>query len=96
MALHLALEQPIRRFNDTIIGTTVAHLGKRHLEEIDILVPNPEVVGEANDALTPLMYLEINLRKQNRVLREARDLLLPRLVSGELDVSELDLGEVLV
>ena len=26
------------------------------------------------------------------MLREARDLLLPRLVSGELDVSELDLG----
>ena len=33
-----------------------------------------------------------DLRKQNRLLREARDLLLPRLVSGELDVSELDLG----
>ena len=32
-----------------------------------------------------------NLRRQNRALREARDLLLPRLVSGELDVSELDL-----
>ena len=40
------------------------------------------------------MILEANLRKQNRVLREARDLLLPRLVSGELDLSELDLDGV--
>lgn len=38
----------------------------------------------------PMRELMSNLQRQNRALREARDLLLPRLVSGELDVSELD------
>ena len=88
--LHLALEQPIQRFNQTIIGTTVAHLGKRHLEEIFIAEPSPPVFAAVSKRLQAIHELELNLRKQNRLLREARDLLLPRLVSGELDVSELD------
>ncbi len=90
--LHLALEQPIRRFNETIIGTTVAHLGKRHLEEIWVAEPPPLLLAAATQHLYPMFELELNLRKQNGVLREARDLLLPRLVAGELDVSEIDLG----
>jgi len=32
------------------------------------------------------------LRDKNTTLRRTRDLLLPRLVSGELDVSELDIA----
>ena len=94
MHLHLALETPIAEFNRSIIGTTVAHLGKRHLEEIHVLVPSTELAPLVLDALEPLMRLEQNLRKQNFLLAEARDLLLPRLVSGELDVSELDFDAV--
>ncbi|MCY4257203.1 MAG: restriction endonuclease subunit S [bacterium] len=89
--LHLALEQPIHKFNETIIGTTVAHLGKRHLEQIWVMQPHPLILATANQSFQPIFELESNLRKQNRVLRKARDLLLPRLISGELDVSELDL-----
>lgn len=89
--LSLALEQPIRDFNDSIIGTTVAHLGKRHLQEIEIVVPTDNVLEAATVTLQPMFDLEIALRKQNRVLSETRDLLLPRLISGELDVSDLDL-----
>lgn len=94
--LFLALEQPIRNFNDSIIGTTVAHLGKRHLQEIDLLVPPPEVLERATNTLQPMFDLEITLRKENQLLFEARDLLLPRLISGDLDVSELDLDLDLV
>ena len=36
------------------------------------------------------MELIKNLLGQNRILIRARDLLLPRLISGERDVSELD------
>ena len=42
-------------------------------------------------SVAPMRELMSNLRKQDRVLREARELLLPSLVSGELDVSELGL-----
>jgi type I restriction enzyme S subunit len=88
--LHLALEQPIRRFNESISGTTVAHLGKRHLEEIALLVPADPVLRWAQETFQPMFDLEINLRKQNRVLEAARDLLLPRLISGDLDIADLE------
>ena len=39
-----------------------------------------------------MLQLTDNLLRQSEVLREARDLLLPRLVSGELDISEFDVG----
>ena len=35
--------------------------------------------------------MTVSLRQRNANLRRTRDLLLPRLVSGELDVSELDI-----
>ena len=80
--LYLALEQPIQRFNTTITGTTVAHLGKRHLEEIVIAEPQPSVLALATKYLRPIFELDLNLRKQTQVLREARDLLLPALGVG--------------
>ena len=54
--------------------------------------PTDDVELAFSETVGPMNYLRKNLATQNRVLREARDLLLPRLVSGELDVSELDLG----
>ena len=60
-----------------------------------IAVPTEGIGYDFADNARPMFKLIGNLAAQNEVLREARDLLLPRLVSGELDVSELDLGEVL-
>ena len=62
---------------------------------LPIIAPVDELVNALSEQLQPTNELVLNLVDQNRVLREARDLLLPRLVSGELDVSELDLAEVL-
>lgn len=62
---------------------------------LPIVAPCTELVDAAAEQLKPMNELVLNLIEQNRVLREARDLLLPRLVSGELDVSELDLDGVL-
>ena len=43
------------------------------------------------EAVEPMLSLADILLRQVEVLREARDLLLPVLVSGELDISDLDL-----
>ena len=57
-----------------------------------LLAVSPFTVMERFSEVTaPMFQLVATLADQNVVLREVRDLLLPRLVSGELDVSELDL-----
>jgi type I restriction enzyme S subunit len=89
--LYLSLEKPIRDWNRAIVGTTVAHLGKRHLELIKVLTPPPSLASPLAVSLDPIFDLEIGLRKATRHLRITRDLLLPRLVSGKIDVTDLDI-----
>jgi len=80
---------------DSIGGGTIFNaVTKTDMERIELLRPTSEVAEAFEAAVVPLVELGENLTKQNRVLREARDLLLPRLVSGELDVSELDVSEL--
>ena len=60
---------------------------------LDYGIPHPTIDVEQafSETVAPMNTLRNTLAAQNRILRSARDLLLPRLVSGELDVSELDL-----
>jgi type I restriction enzyme, S subunit len=86
----LAMRQPIRDLNQSIIGTTVAHLGKRHLEDIMLLVPTAQVRSAAGALFNPLFEQELILRNAVTNLIATRELLLPRLVSGEVDASGVD------
>jgi len=89
--LLLALKRPIHFFDSTVVGTTVAHLSDEDLKSINIPVPDPEVSRLAMASFDQLFKLELSLRLRNVVLRKTRDLLLPKLISGELDVSDLDI-----
>jgi type I restriction enzyme S subunit len=40
-----------------------------------------------DETVGPMMQLILNLERENRNLRAQRDLLLPKLISGEIDVS---------
>lgn len=84
--LFLALRAPIQHFNSTIVGTTVAHLGDSHLKSINLLVPDERVLNITKELLDLIYNLEIGLKLKNSNLRKTRDLLLPRLISGEVDV----------
>ncbi len=56
-----------------------------------ILCPDESVVVRFGAMVEPMFRVREVLRRQNANLRTTRDLLLPRLVSGDLDVSELDI-----
>lgn len=58
-------------------------------EEAPLLLPDSETLRLFHERTEALMLQQENLRLRNANLRRTRDLLLPRLVSGELDVSEL-------
>ena len=80
---------------DSIGGGTIFNaVTKKDMESIMLLNPPTSVVEQFESVAALLAELVANLSRQNQVLTNARDLLLPRLVSGELDVSELGLGLV--
>ncbi len=55
-----------------------------------VVAPPLELVASYARAVEPMLSLADVLLRQTEALRESRDLLLPRLVSGELDISDLD------
>ena len=78
-----AIQEPIKFFEKTLVGATVAHLGKKHIDSIEMIVPSNEKL------YVPFQKEFIqrqNLLAQIRLLTEARDRLLPKLMSGEIAV----------
>jgi len=55
-----------------------------------VALPDGETLSRFEAAVKPMFEAVFNLARRNANLRRTRDLLLPRLVSGELDVSALD------
>lgn len=91
--LFLSLQGPIKHLEETIVGTTVAHLSAKDLSSMKVLVPDDDTLSRMTDALDPMYALEISLQRKNRNLRTQRDLLLPKLVSGEIDVSSIPMPD---
>ncbi len=77
-----AIYEPIKFFERTVVGATVAHLGKKHLDSIYLLT-SPE---EFYEPFKTFFDKRLLLMNQNRKLREARDRLLPKLMSGKVKV----------
>ncbi len=86
--LFLALEKPIQELNKAIVGTTVAHLGDMHIRTIQIVWPPANVRAKAREVLEPMSEQIIALKRQIQNLRQTRDLLLPRLLSGQVNFKE--------
>jgi type I restriction enzyme S subunit len=55
-------------------------------KRIKLMVPPGSILRLFDEALTPVFDQVENLASQNQKLRAARDLLLPRLMSGEIVV----------
>ena len=78
--LRYSLEKPIRDFNASIAGTTVAHLGAKHLKLIRVLIPTKSILDVMQESLRSVQSQIVVLTSQSRRTRNARDLLLPRLI----------------
>ncbi|MGB4575676.1 MAG: restriction endonuclease subunit S, partial [Paludibacter sp.] len=70
-------------------STTMGHIQKEHLKQAMISIPPKELFDQYDERIAPLIEKRINNDKQIRTLTQTRDTLLPKLMSGEVRVSEL-------
>lgn len=75
-----AIYEPIKYFEKTVVGATVAHLGKKHIDTIMLLTGTSELYVPFQRMFEKRQLL----LNQNRLLCEARDRILPKLMSGEI------------
>lgn len=77
-----AIYEPIKFFESTVVGATVAHLGKKHIDTICVHTAPKEMYEPFQQYFSKRQLLLNQIHK----LVEARDRLLPKLMSGELEV----------
>ena len=76
---------------DSQTGSAQAHIYPQHIAVMSCNSINAETISQYTALVSPL-YKKIGENKiENNKLSVLRDTLLPRLMSGELDVSELDI-----
>jgi type I restriction enzyme, S subunit len=72
-------------------GTIFKSVTKKDMQGIALIIPTSEILDGFEKIMYPMFrQLEI-LTMKNANLRQTRDLLLPRLISGDLDVSHIQL-----
>jgi type I restriction enzyme S subunit len=76
----------VEEFEAKATGATFKELSKKAFRDLTVLVPDGEVLAAFETAVQPLVDQVINLKKQTVRLTEARDALLPKLMSGEIAV----------
>jgi type I restriction enzyme S subunit len=89
--LYFWLKDNVEQFSALASGATFKEINKSIFRSIPIVVAEPTVERDFADLMKPIGGLIENLLKARSILRNTRDLLLPRLISGEIDVSELDI-----
>ena len=75
-------------------GTKMPRANWDVLIKYPIPVPPPELLDSFNDFLKTIVNQIHNLTFKNRNLRQTRDRLLPKLISGEIDVEALDVSHL--
>lgn len=73
------------------MATTMGHIKREELSKAEVLIPSQSDYDRIGGLLAPLYDLVIANRIVNRKLASLRDELLPQLMSGQLDVSEVSL-----
>lgn len=72
-------------------ATTMGHIKREELSKAEVLIPDSDSYKRIGEVLGPLYDMIISNRVENRRLATLRDELLPMLMSGEMDVSEVEL-----
>ena len=69
-------------------AVTMGHIKRGHLGEALVAIPDNNSMDKAHELFEPILSKMISLRLENSRLSLLRDTLLPRLMSGELEIPE--------
>ena len=84
--LMCAMREALASFGSQTVGATMKHIRRSALDQVFVYVGDRALTAPVEDALDNIYGQLVVLHQQNQRLAEARDLLLPRLMSGEIEV----------
>ena len=78
------------QINNVASGAAQPNISTSQIENIEILVPKAEILTQFETLVNPLYMETMVLKEKIAILKQTRDLLLPRLISGEINVENLE------
>ena len=89
--IYYFLKNALPTIENMASGSTFKEISGSAMRTVPAIIPDNENLQEFSEFCEPLFQQQRTLEVENRSLAALRDSLLPKLMSGELDVSELDL-----
>lgn len=89
--LYFTIKPLLFAIEQTQVATTVIHIGKKDFDAFEIMLPDTELLDAFDVITTPMVEQIVSNSIENKRLAIIRDVLLPKLMSGEIDVSAIRL-----
>ena len=80
----------LNKIEQTQVATTVIHIGKKDFDAFEIVLPDEATLDSFDSITAPMIEKIVNNSLQNKRLAILQNTLLPKLMSGALDVSNID------
>ena len=72
------------------VGAAQQNINQRVLREHRLVVPNSEVAGTYSRLISPCDHRQVAIAEESRSLARVRDLILPKLISGEIRLRDAE------
>ena len=89
--LYFTIKPLLFAIEQTQVATTVIHIGKKDFDAFEIMLPDTELLDAFDVITTPMVEQIVSNSIENKRLAIMRDALLPNLMSGEINVSNIQL-----
>lgn len=84
------IKEPLRVLEEAKTGTTVIHLGKSDIDAFRVVLPRPPILAAFGAIAERFEAKILSDATESRVLAAVRDALLPKLMSGEIRVTNVN------
>ena len=88
---YLKSERTLKHIEKCLAGSTQKYISLGELRKMPIYSPTTDEIREFNCLVKPMFEEIVSRTYENTLLAEMRDTLLPKLMSGELDVSDIEI-----
>lgn len=90
--LYLFMKENLKSISERNVGSAIPHANKDYIASMSITISSPEVMSSFQNLANSIFKQVDILERKNRNLRKTRDLLLPKLISGEIDVERIEVN----
>lgn len=89
--LYFTIKPLLYAIEQTQVATTVIHIGKKDYDAFEITLPDTSTLDNFDTLTSPMVMQIVSNNLENKRLAATRDALLPQLMSGAIDVSDIQL-----